>query len=422
MRFQAEPGNEIRVRFMAKKQKSKKTAAKISPGVEARIVEVSLQHPDYGATRLLPLLEQKGITVSTSAIYTTLKRNNLQNRSLRFSKLEEQRTAEIVTEPRETIESRAKVPALALKHTSEPKETSPRSKVIKPPPKTRVRRPWLLRLANILLLGLVGYFWVSVLGNILEARNLPSLPYDLSPPVVQPRDKGTVRPLEDYNIIVERNLFGRSKEGASAPQKEESLESLPVSPEVFGLRLVGTVVGDDAAMSLAVIDNQSTRKQGLYHEGDQVGRALLKKILRNRVVVSTDNGDQLLTMEFKEDGESPKSSQRTAAGQLPETEPSGIPAEREDQDSAFFDLEEFIQQVKISPYMQGKQPAGARINATSTTLARLRLRNGDVITGANGKAITDPAQTRKVFEKAAQGEEVTLDILRRNRPRKIRIR
>ena len=77
--------------IMARKQKSKRTATKITDTVEARIVDLSLKHPDCGASRLVPLLEQEGIVLNASDVYAILKRNNLQNRTLRLSKLEEQR-------------------------------------------------------------------------------------------------------------------------------------------------------------------------------------------------------------------------------------------------------------------------------------------------------------------------------------------
>jgi len=328
----------------------------------------------------------------------------------------------MVPEPLDTLEPPAEDPATVPAKRAEKTPEWSVSPAIKPPSKTRVRRPWSLNPLNILLLGLVGYFWVSALGNLLEARREPTLPHDLAPVAVESTTETTVRPLEDYNIIVERNLFGASKEQASAPQEDVSLEGLPVSLKVLGLKLVGTVVGDDAAMSLAIIDNQLTRKQELYREGDEVGQALLKKILRNKVVLSPGTGDEVLTMEFEENGQSAIASQRPVAGQLRETLSSGNSAEREDQNSTFFDLDDFMQQVQISPYLQGEQPAGATITGISKTLAGLRLRSGDVITGVNGQAITDPDQAREIFEKAAQGEEVTLDILRQNRPRKIRIR
>jgi len=279
-----------------------------------------------------------------------------------------------------------------------------------------------LSVPNIILLGIIGYFCASAVGNLLNASRQP-FPV-ASPPAVDfsSKPEATIRPLEDYAIITERNLFGIAKEKATAPHDEVSLAGLPVSLKVAGLKLVGTVASDDSAKSFAILDNPSTRQQELYREGDKVGEALVKKILRNKVVLSTDKGDEVLAMEFEEDKQSPTASQQPAAGQLPETIASNNPQNRDILKSPLADLDEFMKQVKISPHLQGEQPAGATITGNSNTLARLRLRNGDTITGFNGQAITSPDQAREIFERAAQGDEVTLDILRKNRSRKIRLR
>ena len=97
---------------MARKENSKKIPADISPGIEERVVQVSLENPDYGPQRLVSLLEQEGIFLATSAVYTILKRNNLQNRSLRISRLEEQQAAEIIRESPPTAESPPEEPTL----------------------------------------------------------------------------------------------------------------------------------------------------------------------------------------------------------------------------------------------------------------------------------------------------------------------
>ena len=76
------------------KPSPKKPPAQITDEVAERIVQISLQNPDYGARRLVPLLEQEGILVSASTVYTILKRNGLQNRSMRRLELKEQHVAE----------------------------------------------------------------------------------------------------------------------------------------------------------------------------------------------------------------------------------------------------------------------------------------------------------------------------------------
>ncbi|MGB7065807.1 MAG: type II secretion system protein N, partial [Syntrophobacteria bacterium] len=243
---------------MAKKQKSKNIRTNISPDIETRIVELSLQNPDYGASRLVPLLEHEGMTVTTSAVYTLLKRNNLQNRTLRLSRLEELRAAEIAPEPVTSIEPQAEEPDQLPAHTIEMTPESSVSPVLKSLSKFTGRRFWPFAVPSLLVLGLVGYFLVSAAANFLRAGREPVLAPHPAPSEATTKAEATVRPLEDYSIIIERNLFGSSAAETPAPEETVSLEDIPAAEKSLGLKLVGTVVGDDAATSFAIIDNKTT--------------------------------------------------------------------------------------------------------------------------------------------------------------------
>jgi general secretion pathway protein C len=85
----------------ARKPKSppKKPAIKITDEVAERICEISLQNPDFGAGRLVPLLKKEGIFASSSVIYRILKRRGLQTREKRLAKAAET-TAEPVIIPK----------------------------------------------------------------------------------------------------------------------------------------------------------------------------------------------------------------------------------------------------------------------------------------------------------------------------------
>jgi general secretion pathway protein C len=398
---------------MAGTQKSKKTATEIAQAVEDRIVEVSLHNPDYGARRLVPLLAEEGILLTTSEVYTILTRNGLQNRTLRLSKLEEQPAVDMVLELADTLEPQAEEPDPVPAHTIEVTPESPKSPAIKSSSKSKARRPWSLTVPNLLLLAIVGYFWVSAAANFLQAGREPGLLPQLVPTKANLKPQAAVRPLEDYNIIVERNLFGGSKEEGSATQEEISLEGLPVALKVLGLKLVGTVVGDDAAVNLAIIDNQSTRKQELFHEGDRVGEALVKKILRNKVVLNTGSGDEVLTMEPEEKAGS------FSARQQPLTNPPPTPADsddltREEVDSAIPEYSNLMRQIRVRPHFEEGKPGGFMVyNIESGSIyAKMGLENGDVIKSVNGHPIETTQQAVEFYNGLKEGGAVTLEIKR----------
>jgi type II secretion system protein C len=400
---------------MAKKQKSKETATDISPGVEERVVQVSLQNPDYGASRLVPLLEQEAITLTTSAVYTILKRNNLQNQSLRLSKLEAQRAAEIVPELPTKREPPAEVPAPVPAPAGEitpPPRVSP---LIKSLSKFTGRRLWFYTLPTLLVVGLVAYFLASAAANLLKAGREPILAPQPAPAETTSKVEVTVRPLENYNIIFERNLFGASKGQASAPQEEVSLEDIPTAEKSLGLKLIGTVAGDDAATSFAIIDNKTTRKQELYQEGDKAGEVLIKKILRNKVIVDAGRGEELLALELEETGRKVEFSpapQSAVRERGPGSREDSLRFDRTEVEAALGNVDQVTQELSISPFLRAGKPAGFRIGKLppESILIAMGLRTGDLIIGVNDQAITGPEQAAEFFQTIKQGGDVTIKV------------
>jgi type II secretion system protein C len=400
---------------MAKKKESNKIASKAPHWVEAFVVRVSLQNPGYGPQRLVPLLEQEGITLTTSAVYTILKRNNLQNKSLRLSKLEEQRAAEIVPEPADIIEPEAEEPPPVPAHPIEIKPESSESPSIQSHSRfSGLRfRPFLL--PSLLVLGLVGYFFTSAVLELLRVGSEPVLEPQSAPAEAISKGEATMRPLEDYNIIYERNLFGASPEQTSAPQEEVSLEDIPTAEKSLGLKLIGTVAGDDPATSFAIIENKSSPKQELYHEGDKAGEVLVKKILRNKVIVDAGRGEELLALELQETGrkiEFSPAPQSAVRERGPVSREQSLRFDRAEVEASLGNVDQVIQELSISPFMRAGKPAGFRIGRlpSDSILVAMGLRTGDLITGVNDQEITGPEQAAEFFQTLKQGGDVTINV------------
>jgi len=400
---------------MGREEKPKKAATETTEAVEARIVEVSLQNPDYGASRLVPLLEQEGITVTTSAVYTVLKRNNLQNQSLRLSRIEDQGAAEIVPEPTAFTEPPEEEPVPVPAHTIEVTPESRLSPAIKSLSKFTGRRFWPYTLPSLLVFGLVSYFCISAAANYLRAGRDPVLAPQPAPAEATSKAEATVRPLEDYNIILERNLFGASKGQASAPQEEVSLEDIPTAEKSLGLKLIGTVAGDDAATSFAIIDNKTTRKQELYQEGDKAGEVLIKKILRNKVIVDAGRGEELLALELEETGRKVEFFPAPQSGVMergPASREDSLRFGRAEVEAALANVDQLTQELSISPFVRAGKPAGFRIGKLppESILIAMGLRTGDLIIGVNDQAITGPEQAAEFFQTIKQGGDVTIKV------------
>jgi type II secretion system protein C len=155
----------------------------------------------------------------------------------------------------------------------------------------------------------------------------------------------------------------------------------------------------------------------------------IKKILRNKVVITTAKGDELLTIEPEEFGkgrQTHKAQQQAAKSSTSRQlnrKSRTISLERQEVEDSLADLDGLTQQMRISPHMQGDQPAGFKIGKIprNSVLAKMGLRSGDVITGVDDETITDPEQAADFLQRLAQGGETTIMVKRRRRTRQIRI-
>jgi general secretion pathway protein C len=229
--------------------------------------------------------------------------------------------------------------------------------------------------------------------------------------------------LQDYAIITERNLFGGSSQGLSEVKAEKvDIEGMPVAVKSLGLKLVGTVVANKPEGSSAIIEDLTSRKQEVYREGDEVKNTRIKRILRHNVIINTGRRDEVLTMAPEDStGKSPAPA-RPNRRRPPPSATSSIQLDREELESQMADLNELMQQVRIRPFMEGRDPAGFLVSniKPGSLFSKMGLRNGDVIQGVNGENITTPDQAIELYESLMEGGAIDLDIKRGRRTQKLR--
>lgn len=95
----------------------------------------------------------------------------------------------------------------------------------------------------------------------------------------------------NYQVILDRNLFGtglQSGQNMSNPLAGLSATSLDVV-------LLGTIAGENGDKRAIIMDRDS-KKQGIYHVGDRVQGAIIKNILRGKVILSFRGRDEILDM------------------------------------------------------------------------------------------------------------------------------
>ncbi|MCK4988728.1 MAG: PDZ domain-containing protein, partial [Desulfobacterales bacterium] len=224
-------------------------------------------------------------------------------------------------------------------------------------------------------------------------------------------------PLSRYRAITKRNLFNTNPD-IEAPARAIDVDNLEKTD--LNLKLWGTVTGQ-ARRAYAVIEDTKTRKQELYRIGDSIQDATVKLILRQKVVLSVSDRDEILGMEeigaAKRGRESPRIA-RKAAGAPPKMPVSSYPRQltlKSDQiESALENLDQLMDQARIRPHIEEGRPAGISITGIkpNTIFRKMRLRNGDIITGVNGEPIESVEDAMKIFSDLRSAPEVQVEIKR----------
>ena len=223
-----------------------------------------------------------------------------------------------------------------------------------------------------------------------------------------PDDKGHQKPpLDDYRLIIDRNIFG-SSDRTPEEVKAEEIEAL--EPTSLKLALLGTVAGSPQN-AVAVIEETDKRKQGLYKVGDSIQNAIIKMILRGKVVLRVENRDEILTMEE----EAVRSTEKEHLASRPRGRGTTITVRRSDLQESLKNINKLLSQVRIRPHFRDGKPDGLSISRIKpgSIFAKLGLKNGDIVQGMNDKSIKSPDDILALYKKLKSGSRVRLEIDRK---------
>lgn len=268
---------------------------------------------------------------------------------------------------------------------------------------------------NLLALSVILYIGVDAFYKVIQTQLRQGRSRAI---IVQttPTLKRTARiPLRGYQSIMDRNIFGsdiEAKEKAAAPEIETLM------PTTLNVSLLGTVTGDEKN-AFAVIEETNKKKQGLYRIGDNVQEAVLKMIVRGKVVLRVGDRDEVLEMKEPTSSKSRVASKRTRERKkrIPEASERTITVNRSDVDESLADINKLLTQARIRPHFQDGQPNGLTITGikAGSIFRKMGLRNGDIIYGINGNPIQSPDDVLGVYDSMTSGGNISVQIKRRGR-------
>jgi general secretion pathway protein C len=281
-------------------------------------------------------------------------------------------------------------------------------------------------LANLALITLGAYFGVSIFYRLIGMQLHPT--QSLAPgALTDPVSRATgVRPVDDYEPILARDLFRISKAEQAVPV-QAALDVEKLQRTRLNLKLWGTVAGDPL-QACAVIEDMQRREQSLYRVGDTIQNATVIMILREKVVLNFEGQDEILDMVEFPQAAGPGMAMHGTLRAMPPDDPMGMPEadqqitlQRGMLDESFSDVNRLMTEISISPNMEEGEPAGLLLNriAPDSIFRRMGLRNGDVLLGVNGRQILSAEDAMQMYESLRSSEEIEIQLKRRGHERTI---
>jgi len=268
----------------------------------------------------------------------------------------------------------------------------------------------LLALAMIIFLGVDLFYMITraQLGQV-DAKEVimhraPSLKRDQN------------LPSGNYQAIIDRNIFGsiqtETEEVKTEAEEKKEIEA-PPEPTSLKIALLGTVVGDQQS-TLAVIEDKGKKKQDLYREGDAVQGAIIKKILRGKVILRVGDKDEILTTEEDAASHTQKPYPRSKPIQKATRKQSTVMVSRLELQKSLKNIHQLLSQARIRPFFKNGKATGLAISniKTGSFFTKLGLKNGDIVQGIDGREIKSPDDVLEVYERLSSGSRVAIEIER----------
>lgn len=258
----------------------------------------------------------------------------------------------------------------------------------------------LMAMAVISLLA-VDLFY-TIIGAQLSRRHTQNIVIP-HPPAVKKQGRPS---LDYFNAVVERNLFSSGEE-VTQEIKEEEIENL--EPTSLKIALLGTVVGSEQD-SFAIIEEKGRKKQDLYKVGDSVQSAVVRRILRGKVILTVQGRDKILTIEE----EAASRRKNEVARPEPIRQGERIAVKRSEVEKSLKNVHQLLSQARVRPHFSEGKPDGLAIThiKRGSIFEKLGLKNGDIVKGLDGKEIKSPDDVLQMYEKLTVGSEVAIEIER----------
>jgi general secretion pathway protein C len=270
---------------------------------------------------------------------------------------------------------------------------------------------------KFLAVAIIIYIGVDIFYTLVSARLRQ---YDAKGFVAKQLPGGKSQPkppFTHYQSVIDRNIFG-SADAIADGVAAEDIEGL--EPTSLKIALLGTVTGS-SQNTYAVIEETNKRKQGLFRVGDSIQDAVIKMILRGKVVVRVENRDEILTMDEKVSPSSGTEQKRAVSRPSRRSRGTGrttgrnVTVSRSEVEASLKNINQLLTQARVRPHFKDGQPDGLSISRIKkgSFFSKLGLRDGDIIQAIDNKEIESPDDIMDLYKKLQSGSSVGVQVDRR---------
>nr|WP_321398903.1 type II secretion system protein N [uncultured Desulfobacter sp.] len=218
--------------------------------------------------------------------------------------------------------------------------------------------------------------------------------------------------------VTRRNLFNVQVNGDQ--KKEPEPQEIQLEKTSLELTLWGTVTGQKEQDGWAVINDRKTKTQELYRVNDEIQGAVIKSILRNKVILTLNDKDQILEMDENSSSLQKRSTARGSSDNpskpaMPSRQNIPTPERMPDK------VSQSDQLFKTRPYIRNGEASGVMVYSIKkdSVAQLLGLRNGDIIQAVDDVEIQDIQDLEDFEESIGDHSDVTISILRRGKPKEL---